>query len=120
MSVPAFTRFFRKSTGKTFVEYLTELRVGSACAFWWRPTGPVTQICYAAGFNNLSNFNRRFAISRASPRGIPAAVLLLKENAMKYGMNMLLWTDDCTGPKFPSALRAPEGDGLTIRWRSRS
>ena len=20
---------------------------------------------------------------------------------MKYGMNMLLWTDDCTGPRFP-------------------
>jgi D-psicose/D-tagatose/L-ribulose 3-epimerase len=23
------------------------------------------------------------------------------EDAMIYGMNMLLWTDDCTGPKFP-------------------
>jgi AraC-like DNA-binding protein len=31
MSVPTFTRFFRKCTGRTFVEHLTDLRVGTAC-----------------------------------------------------------------------------------------
>jgi AraC-like DNA-binding protein len=60
LSVPAFTRFFRKCTGKTFVEYLTELRVGSACRLLVETDRTVTQVCYAAGFNNLSNFNRRF------------------------------------------------------------
>jgi AraC-like DNA-binding protein/quercetin dioxygenase-like cupin family protein len=60
MSVPAFTRFFRKCTGKSFVEYLTELRVGAACRLLVETDRTVTQVCYAAGFNNLSNFNRRF------------------------------------------------------------
>jgi len=69
MSVPAFTRFFRKCTGKTFVEYLTELRVGAACRFLVETDRTVTQICYAAGFSNLSNFNRRFrALKGVTPR----------------------------------------------------
>ncbi len=60
LSVPAFTRFFRKSTGKSFVEYLTELRVGAACRLLIETDRTVTQVCSAVGFNNLSNFNRRF------------------------------------------------------------
>jgi AraC-like DNA-binding protein len=60
MSVPAFTRFFRRCTGKTFVEYLTELRVGSACRLLVETDRTVTEVCFAAGFNNVSTFNRRF------------------------------------------------------------
>lgn len=60
MSVPAFTRFFRKCTGKTFLEYLTEIRVGSACRLLVESDRTVTEICFAAGFNNVSTFNRRF------------------------------------------------------------
>jgi AraC-like DNA-binding protein len=60
MSVPAFTRFFKKCTGKTFIEYLTELRVGAACRLLVETDRTVTQVCYATGFNNISNFNRRF------------------------------------------------------------
>src|SRR6185295_7103313 len=60
LSVPAFTRFFKKSTGRTFVEYLTELRVGSACRLLVETDRTVTEVCFAAGFNNVSTFNRRF------------------------------------------------------------
>jgi AraC-like DNA-binding protein len=60
MSIPAFTRFFKKCTGKTFVEYLTDLRIGAACRLLVESDRTVTQVCYAAGFANLSNFNRRF------------------------------------------------------------
>ena len=60
MSVPAFTRFFRKCTGKTFLEYLTELRVGAACRLLMETDRTVAQVCSASGFGNLSNFNRRF------------------------------------------------------------
>src|SRR5262249_49994320 len=60
MSVPAFTRFFRKSTGKTYHEYLTELRVGSACRLLVESDKTVTEVCFATGFNNVSTFNRRF------------------------------------------------------------
>ena len=44
MSVPAFTRFFRKCTGKSFVEYLTELRVGAACRLLLETDRTVRQI----------------------------------------------------------------------------
>jgi len=60
LSVPAFTRFFKKCTGKTYVEYLTELRVGSACRLLVETDRSVTEVCFAAGFNNVSTFNRRF------------------------------------------------------------
>ena len=31
---------------------------------------------------------------------------------MKYGMNLLLWTDDCTGPKFPPLFERLKGMGF--------
>ncbi len=69
MSVPAFTRFFKKCTGKTFVGYLTELRVGAACRLLVETDRTVTEVCYATGWNNISNFNRRFRRHKGmSPR----------------------------------------------------
>ena len=69
LSVPAFTRFFKKSTGKTFIEYLTELRVGSACRLLVETDRSVTDVCFAAGFNNVSTFNRRFmTLKGVTPR----------------------------------------------------
>jgi AraC-like DNA-binding protein len=69
LSVPAFCRFFRRSTGKTFVDALHELRVGFACRRLIESDEPVASIAFASGFNNLSNFNRRFrALRGTSPR----------------------------------------------------
>jgi AraC-like DNA-binding protein len=69
MSVPAFTRFFRRCTGKSFVEHLTELRVGTACRLLMETDQSIGEICAAAGFGNLSNFNRRFRqLKGLSPR----------------------------------------------------
>lgn len=69
MSVPAFTRFFRKCTHQSFIEYLTELRVGTACRFLTETDRTVSQIGQDSGFNNLSNFNRRFReLKGVSPR----------------------------------------------------
>src|SRR6185503_18211404 len=41
------------------------------------------------------------ARSKESRPGNSAASIPREESAMIYGMNMLLWTDDCTGPRFP-------------------
>ena len=60
MSVTAFSRFFKKSTGKTFVQYVNELRIGRACKLLIESQLSIAEICYEVGFNNLSNFNRRF------------------------------------------------------------
>lgn len=60
MSPKSFCRFFKANTGKTLVEYLHELRVGEACRQLLETDLPVSEIALECGFNNLSNFNRRF------------------------------------------------------------
>ena len=69
LSVPAFSRFFKRRTGRTFVGYVTELRLGRACRLLIETDRAVSDIAYSSGFNNLSNFNRRFLEARRmSPR----------------------------------------------------
>jgi AraC-like DNA-binding protein len=69
LSIPAFGRLFRRTTGKTLVEYLNELRTGLACRELIETERPVSDIAYDSGFNNLSNFNRRFrGLKGMSPR----------------------------------------------------
>lgn len=69
MSVTAFSRFFKRSTGKTFVRYINELRVGQASKLLIESELSVAEICYQVGFNNVSNFNRRFReLQRMSPK----------------------------------------------------
>ncbi len=60
MSINAFSRFFKKSTGNTFVEYVNKLRIGQACKLLAENELTIAEICYQVGFNNLSNFNRQF------------------------------------------------------------
>jgi AraC-like DNA-binding protein len=69
MSPSAFSRSFRKLTGRTFKNYLNELRVGRACHLLRETERPIMQICLDSGFANLSNFNRRFvALKNVTPR----------------------------------------------------
>jgi len=69
LSVPAFSRFFRRKTGRTLVAYLNELRTGLACRELIETDRSVSDIAFDSGFNNLSNFNRRFlALKGMSPR----------------------------------------------------
>jgi AraC-like DNA-binding protein len=69
LSVPAFSRFFKRRTGKTFVAYVNDLRLGRACRLLIETDRPVSDIAFDCGFNNLSNFNRRFLETRSmSPR----------------------------------------------------
>lgn len=65
----SFCRFFRANTGKTLIEYVNAMRVGEACRLLVETGRPVTEIAFAVGFNNLSNFNRRFReLKGLSPR----------------------------------------------------
>jgi AraC-like DNA-binding protein len=69
LSIPAFSRFFRRKTGRTLVAYLHELRTGLACRELIETERPVSDIAFDSGFNNLSNFNRRFrSLKGMSPR----------------------------------------------------
>ena len=74
MSPKSFSRFFKKNTGKAFIQYVNELRIGLACRLLVQSDAGVSEICYAAGFRNLSNFNRQFRERKAlSPREFRAA-----------------------------------------------
>ncbi len=66
MSVPTFTRFFRRMTGTSFVDYLNEWRVRRACSLLAETDLRVAEIADACGFANLSHFNRQFRRRRAA------------------------------------------------------
>ncbi|PWU15661.1 MAG: AraC family transcriptional regulator [Verrucomicrobia bacterium] len=70
LSEGAFSRFFRTHTGKTFPEFVNELRIGRACRLLTESEENITEVAYASGFANLSNFNRQFLrLKGLSPRG---------------------------------------------------
>jgi len=60
MNAPAFSRFFKTSTGITFVAFVNTLRVHEACRMLNNTDLSVTEIAMSCGFNNISNFNRQF------------------------------------------------------------
>ncbi|MDQ8194796.1 AraC family transcriptional regulator [Coraliomargarita sp. SDUM461004] len=60
MSPQSFCRYFQQLTGRKFQHHLNELRISNACANLLSTEKSVAEIAYASGFNNLSNFNRRF------------------------------------------------------------
>lgn len=60
MSPTAFSRFFKLHTGRTFSEYIIEIRLGNASRMLAGTSRPIQEICYECGFNNISNFNRTF------------------------------------------------------------
>lgn len=69
MSPSAFSRFFKLRTRRSFVDYLIDIRLGNAARLLVDTTTSISEICYACGFNNLSNFNRTFKSRRAyTPR----------------------------------------------------
>lgn len=60
MSTNHFHRFIRQRTEKTFTELVNQLRIGKACSLLINTNIPIAIISDQCGFNNTSNFNRRF------------------------------------------------------------
>lgn len=60
MTVPAFCRYFKKSTGKTFTQVVNEYRVVHATKLLSESDMSVTDVCFECGFNNFSHFNKTF------------------------------------------------------------
>jgi AraC-like DNA-binding protein len=56
----SLSRFFRRRMGKTFQQYVGELRLGRAARELIESDRRISEIAFACGFNNLSNFNRLF------------------------------------------------------------
>jgi AraC-like DNA-binding protein len=60
MTVPAFCRYFKKVTGKTFTSLVNEYRVVHATKLLLEKQIGITDICFECGFNNFSHFNNVF------------------------------------------------------------
>lgn len=70
MTSHAFCKYFMKSTKKTFMTFLSELRICHAKKLLIeKEEQAISDICYASGFDNLSNFNRKFkSITNMTPK----------------------------------------------------
>lgn len=60
MSESSFCRFFKQHTSKSFIDFLTDIRLGAASRALIDSSLSIAEIGYDCGFNNLSNFNRIF------------------------------------------------------------
>ncbi|MEK6155389.1 AraC family transcriptional regulator [Flavobacteriaceae bacterium 3-367] len=64
MSSVSFNRFIKKRTGKTFVEYLNDVRIGYASTMLIEKDFSISEIAFRCGFNSIANFNRIFKKSK--------------------------------------------------------
>ncbi|NHC42718.1 helix-turn-helix domain-containing protein [Bacillus sp. MM2020_1] len=60
ISVPYLSKFFKKQTGKTFSQYVNEIRLAHAVNELVNSNKPITRIALDNGFPNLAAFNRVF------------------------------------------------------------
>ena len=60
MTPQSFCRYFRKITRKTFVDLLTEYRIGYASRLLAGSAASVAEVASHSGFGNISHFNRQF------------------------------------------------------------
>lgn len=69
MTVPAFCRYFKKLTNRTFTQMVNEFRITYASRLLQADHLSIAAISFESGFNNLSHFNKQFRlITGASPR----------------------------------------------------
>jgi len=65
----SFCRYFKSRTGKTFSQFVTEIRVGHACKLLIDNRISIKQLCFESGFNNFTCFHKNFKmITGKSPQ----------------------------------------------------
>ena len=60
MTVPAFCRYFKKHTKKTFIEFVNDFRIRQAIRLLAQGDKSISEISNQVGFNNFSHFNKQF------------------------------------------------------------
>lgn len=60
MTPPAFSRYFKRQTRKTFTEFILDVRIAQACKLLIEEDISIGEVAFRCGFHNISNFNRRF------------------------------------------------------------
>ena len=82
MSESAFSHFFKKRTNRSFIDFLNDIRIGNAAKMLYETSNTISEICYASGFNNVSNFNRLFKKKKGQTQS--KANVLRQENGGKH------------------------------------
>lgn len=78
MSPNSFCRFFKNTTGKTFSDFITEVRVGYACKLLISSKISMKEVCYESGFNSFSCFHEYF-------KKLTGQTPLVYQNAYRVG-----------------------------------
>ena len=74
LSPSSLHRLFRLQTGMTTSDYVSQLRIGNACALLVNSNKPIALIADEVGYRNLANFNRQFkALKGKTPRAFREA-----------------------------------------------
>lgn len=60
MAPGSFCRFFKKRTGKSFIQYVKDIRISHASNMLSNTELPIAQISFESGYSNLANFNFYF------------------------------------------------------------
>ena len=60
MSESSFSHFFKKRTGRSFISYLNDVRIGQSTKLLFETTNSIAEISFLCGYSNISNFNRIF------------------------------------------------------------
>jgi AraC-like DNA-binding protein len=68
LSPGAFSRSFRRHTGMSLGQYVNRLRINLASQLLMSEAAmSITDVCFASGFKNISNFNRQFLRQKGMP-----------------------------------------------------
>lgn len=59
-SVYHFTRFFKETTGMTFLYYLNSYRISKAVKYLTKTADFITEVAFKSGFDSIKTFNRVF------------------------------------------------------------
>ena len=69
MTEQSFSRWFRQTSGLTFIDYLMQLRTTVASHLLVNTNKPMSEVAEESGFNSSSSFNRSFLkVKGCSPR----------------------------------------------------
>ncbi len=60
MTPPAFCKYFKSKTNKTFTCFVNEIRIGYACQLLIDGNLDISSVCYQCGFSNFTSFNENF------------------------------------------------------------
>lgn len=64
LNLAAFCRYFKRRTGKTFSQFVNDVRITHACKMLQDGKESIAHICFECGYGNVSYFNRQFKLAK--------------------------------------------------------